>query len=73
MSVADAFAEGLHREQALTLRREGWTWQQWWDRKLELDEWIEQVKADGADRLEIAGLQGRLMCVCAEGRKRFGS
>lgn len=70
--VSTAFGEGLHRERGLFAERAGWTRTQWLGRKKFLEHMIDEWIADGVDRAEKAGLQGRLMAVCLEGQTRFG-
>lgn len=77
-AVSEAFAEGLRRERSLFGERADWSREQWLERKVFLeeliDEEIDDAKAQGVeiDRAEKARLQGRLMAVCLEGATRFG-
>lgn len=66
-NIDKAYDEGLHREQGLFGDRKGWTHQDWWERKLFLDDQIKH-ETDLGDKYR---LWGRIQAVQLEGRRLF--
>jgi len=70
--VSTAFEEGLSRERGLNGERDSWTREQWKQRKVFLENLIDEELAEpDVDPAEIARLKGRLAIVCLEGQARF--
>lgn len=67
--VTVAFGEGIHAEQALTEQRAHWTREKWVQHKRNLHDWIHEED----NELIRARAHGRLLVVCIEGWRRFGS
>ena len=71
--VGTAFGAGMARERDLLPERDSWTREQWLQRKVFLEDLIdEEIAEHDVDDAEVARLKGRLAIVCLEGQTRFG-
>lgn len=66
--LEQAYDEGLHREQSLFADRKDWTLQNWWHRKLFLE---DQLLHEDQRSTDWYSLLGRVQAVQLEGGRRF--